>query len=188
MTWTKLDDNWTRDRVIRRLDHQARWHYLCMIQECSGGKIYDGILSMKEALRCSDADDENAVLTALIDAELVERVDDDRVKVLRIKEHVPSAELLDKLAQDKVRAARYRKHKAGDHSECAPDRCKVVASRDASRDISRDARDGDGKGLDVTGSTTPLHPDEQAMLDEHHADPPWRDDDPDYTHRDGDAA
>ncbi len=166
MTWTKLDDNWTRDRVIRRLDHQARWHYLCMIQECSGGKIYDGILSMKEALRCSDADDENAVLTALIDAELVERVDDDHVKVARIKEHVPSPELLDKLAQDKARAARYRKHKSGDHSECSPDRCKEAPSRDASRSMSRDARDGDGKGLDVTGSTPPLPSDEESMLSE----------------------
>lgn len=166
MTWTKLDDNWTRDRVIRRLDHQARWHYLCMIQECSGGKIYDGILSIKEALRCSDADDEHAVFTALVDAELLEVLDGERVKVVRIKEHVPSPELLDKLAQDKARASRYRKHKAGDHAECSPDRCKEAPSRDVSRVMSRDARDGDGKGLDVTGSTTPLEPDEEAMLSE----------------------
>lgn len=166
MTWTKLDDNWTRDRVIRRLDHQARWHYLCMIQECSGGKIYDGILSLKEALRCSDADDEHAVFAALVEAELLEVLDGDRVRVVRIKEHVPSPELLNKLAQDKARSARYRKHKAGDHSDCSPDRCKEAPSRDASRSMSRDARDGDRTGLDVTGSTPALNPDEQAMLDE----------------------
>lgn len=173
MTWTKLDDNWTRDRVIRRLDHQARWHYLCMIQECSAGKIYDGVLDLIEAERCSDAADPTAVLAALIGAGLVENVDGERVKVVRIDEHVPSADLRRKLAQDKVRAARYRKHKAGDHSECDPDRCP--ASRDASRQSSRDARDSDGDrtGLDVTGSTTPLDPDDEAMLSELTAQDRW---------------
>lgn len=167
MTWTRLDDNWTRDRVIRRLDHQTRWHYLCMIQECSGGKIYDGVLSLADALRCSDADDQNAALTALVDAELVENIDGATFRVVRIKEHVPSPELLVKLEQDRVRAARQRKHKAGDHSDCSPDRCKEAASRDASRQSSRDARDGDGvgTGLAVTGSTSD-HPSTQATDEE----------------------
>lgn len=162
MTWTRLDDNWTRDRVIRRLDHQTRWHYLCMIQECSGGKIYDGVLSLTDAMRCSDADDPRVALDALINAELVDIVDGgENVRVVNIKDHVPSPELLDKLAQDKVRAARHRKHKAGDHSDCNPERCQHAtpvlpvtaspvptpspsrASRDNRRDPSRDAEMGD---------------------------------------------
>lgn len=153
MTWTRLDDNWTRDRVIRRLDHQTRWHYLCMIQECSGGKIYDGILSLNDALRCSDADDQRTALDALLDVGLVEVVNGgEDVRIVRIEEHVPSADLLSRMASDKARAARHRKHKSGDHSECDPDRC-LSASRDGERDMSRDARDGFGTGLAVTGST-----------------------------------
>jgi hypothetical protein len=163
LTWTRLDDNWTRDRVIRRLNHQTRWHYLCMIQECSGGKIYDGVLSLGDALRCSDADDPRVALDALIDAELVEVVDGgENVRVVHIDQHVPSADLLARMASDKARSARYRKHKAGDHSDCLPEKCPT-ASRDGERDMSRDARDGDGDrtGLAVTGSTGADRYDEQ---------------------------
>lgn len=152
MTWTRLDDNWTRDRVIRRLDHQTRWHYLCMIQECSGGKIYDGVLSLNDALRCSDADDPRGALDALLDAELVEVVNGgEDVRVVHIADHVPSADLLHRLANDKARAARYRKHKSGDHSGCSPERCEHA-----------------GQVLPVTASPVPTPSPSRASRDDRH--------------------
>lgn len=182
MTWTRLDDNWLADEAFDGLDVPTMWHYLNMIQFCSRGKRYTGVIPLAHARTCSIVDDPLGAIAALIDAGLVENVDGATLRVVRIEEHVPSADLRRKLAQDKVRAARHRKHKAGDHSDCLPENCP--ASRDASRQSSRDARDSDGDrtGPDVTGSATPLPPDEQALLDEHHSEPPWRDDDPDYTH------
>ena len=164
MTWTRLDDNWLADEAFDGLDVPTMWHYLNMIQFCSRGKRYTGVTPLVHARTCSIVDDPLAAIAALIDAGLVENMDGATLRVVRIEEHVPSADLRKKLAQDKVRAARHRKHKAGDHSECSPDRCP--ASRDASRQSSRDARDSDGTetGQAVTGSTPALTPDEQAML------------------------
>lgn len=121
--------------------------------------------------KASDGADHERTLAILIDAGLVENIDGATFQIVRIKQHVPSPELLEKLEQDKARAARYRKHKSGVHDDCLPERCKAAASRDASRSLSRDARDGDGTGQAVTGSTTPLTSEEQetlAELDDEH--------------------
>lgn len=155
MTWTRLDDRWCDDEVFEEMDYEAHWHYLCMLQYCSRNEKYTGLLSMINVRKASDGADHERTLAILIDAGLVRNVDGATFEMVRIKQHVPSPELLDKLQQDKERAARYRKHKAGDHAECSPTRCKEAPSRDASGSPSRDARDGDGTGRAVTGSTTP---------------------------------
>jgi hypothetical protein len=170
MTWTRLDDRWTRDKVIRRLNHQARWHYLCMIQLCSQGGDYDGVLDLIDAERCSDATDPAATLGELIVAGLVKNLDGERVKVVRIDDHIPPPSVREAAEKTKVRVSRHRKHKNDDHTECLPDSCPALGGNATGNALHRD-RDGTGRA--VTGSTTPLRPDEEAMLSEVAADDRW---------------
>lgn len=150
------------------LDHATRWHYLMLIQLCSRSSRHDGTLPLKRAVNCSDVEDQTSAVGALIAAGLLENVDGATVRVVRIAAHVPSADLIAKLAQDRARAARHRKHKAGDHSDCDPDRCSdatpvlpVTARPVQSRASREDRRDASRDGLDD---------DEQEMLAEYFAD------------------
>lgn len=170
MTWTRLDDTWGDDPVFDDLDHATRWHYLMLIQLCSRSDRHDGVIPLRKARSCSDVDDPDACIGALIVAGLVVNTDGATLRLPRIDQHVPSADLLAKLAQDRARAARHRKHKAGDHSDCSPERCEYAtpalpvtaspvpspsrASRDDRHDASRDGLDDE----------------ELQMLDEYFAD------------------
>jgi hypothetical protein len=154
MSWTRLDDTWGDDPVFDDLDFATRWHYLMLIQLCSRSDRRDGVIPLRKASNCSDVDDSAACIGALITAGLVENIDGATIRVVRIAAHVPSADLLRRLANDKDRAARHRKHKAGDHSDCSPERCLDAnpalpvtaspvpspsrASREEQRDASRD--------------------------------------------------
>lgn len=162
MTWTRLDDNWLADEAFDGLDVPTMWHYLNMIQFCSRGKRYTGVIPLAHARTCSIVEDPLGAIAALIDAGLVENVDGATLRVVRIDEHVPPPSVREAAAATKVRVARHRKHKNGDHSECLPEKCSHL--RNASGNALH--QDGDRTGLDVTGSTTPLPPDEQALLDE----------------------
>jgi len=99
------------------------WHYLNMIQFCSRGKRYTGVMPLAHARTCSTVEDQMGALAALITAGLVENVDGATVRVVRIEEHVPPPSVRDAAAATKIRVARHRKHKNGDHRECSPEKC-----------------------------------------------------------------
>ncbi len=168
MTWTRLDDNWMADEAFDGLTIYDRWHYLAMIQFCSRGKRYTGVMPLIEAETCSTAPEKASILAKLIDAKLVKKLDEHRVQVLRIEDHVPPPSVREASAATAIRVARHRKHKNADHSDCLPGRCPQVpgnADTEPSNALHQD-KDSDGKGQAVTGSTTPLRPDEEAMLSE----------------------
>ena len=147
MTWTRLDDNWQADPAFDRLDIHARWHYLMMIQFCSRGKRYDGVMPLAEAEMCSTAPDRTQIIGKLILAGLVTNLDGEMLKIERIEDHVPPKSVRDSSAK---RVARHRKHKDGDHSECLPKSCPAVMEQ------AGNALHQDGQGQAVTGSTTPV--------------------------------
>lgn len=167
MTWTRLTDNWCDDKVLRRLDLAARWHYLCMIQWCSRNEDYDGLIRLCDAERASDVNDRTKAIGDLIAAGLVKNVDGETLKVVNIKDHVPPASVRQKSAD---RTRRWRKHKDGDHSECLAGNCDALS--DASRDQSPQDRTGqDGKKTpdttdDVEQGLLPDDPDLTAHLDQ----------------------
>jgi hypothetical protein len=106
-----------------------------MIQHCSRNSLFDGVMSMKIALRVSTVDDPALCMAALIGSGLVEQLPDGRVKIVAIDEHLPSPSVRDAAAATKVRTRRWRKHKNGDHSDCLAENCEH-ASRDEPGDAS----------------------------------------------------
>lgn len=144
MTWTRLDDNWQADPAFDRLDIHARWHYLMMIQFCSRGKRYDGVMPLAEAEMCSTAPDRTQIIGKLILAGLVTNIDGEMLRVVRIEDHVPPKSVRDSSAK---RVSRHRKHKDGDHEDCLPKSCAEA------RNAVGNALPQDGEGQAVTGST-----------------------------------
>lgn len=177
MTWTRLDDVWGDDAVWDEISYPARWHYLMMIQVCSRGERYDGVMPLARAENCSDLarDEVPRCLNELMDADLLEVSSDGRsIKVVRIEDHLPPAYL-----RDPERKAKQRERKAASRARkpkpSSPPPEPVTG--DVTRDQSRDTRTGqDGPGQEVP--PTSVNEDDE---------PPWRDDDPDYTQR-GSAA
>lgn len=161
------------DAAFDRLDIPARWHYLMMVQFCSRGKRYDGVMPLAEAEMCSTAADKPGILAKLIAAELVENVDGEMLRVVRIDQHIPPPSVRNASAESAVRVARHRKHKNGDHSGCLPDKCEKATGNGPVDRGNALHQDGDRTGQD--GGPTPVN---EISDDE----PPWRDDDPDYAH------
>lgn len=84
--------------------------------------------------------------------------------------------------QSALRQRRHRMHGAGDHSLCT-DRCSVT--RDKTGDVTRDpVRNGSERNGSDREVQYPTKPEPESLSDD---EPPWRDDDPDYTQR-GSAA
>jgi hypothetical protein len=183
MTWTRLDDNWLADEAFDGLDVPTIFHYLNMIQFCSRGKRYTGLVPLVHARTCSIVDDPTAAIAALIKAELLENVDGATLRVVRIEEHIPPPSVREASAATAVRVARHRKHKNGDHSDCLPEKCSKATGNgptDRGNALHQD-KDGDGKGRAVTGSTPapPLTSEERALLAEHDAQQGYHPNDPD---------
>lgn len=152
------------DAAFDRLDINCRWHYLMMIQFCSRGKRYNGVMPLAEAEMCSTASGKPTILAKLMSAGLVEAIDDDMVKVVRIDDHVPPPSVREASAATAVRVARHRKHKNGDHSECLPDgKCPHVsneAGNERSNALHQDG-DSDRQGRAVTGKNSGLDLDDE---------------------------
>jgi len=96
-----------------------------MIQFCSRTNRVDGVLTVKDAMRCSDVDDPSRANQELLDAGLLEP-DIGSIRIVEIHEHVPPPSVRQKAENDKIRKRRERAHKAGDHSLCLPDHCSHV--------------------------------------------------------------
>lgn len=153
MSWTKLDDRWTDSTDFEDLPHATRWHYLAMIQFCSRTEKFDGVMRYTDARRCSDVDDPNVALDALASAGLL-RLDEDRVHVLRIEDHVPPPSVRKNAEQTKVRMQRMRKHKNGDHSMCSPEKCPHAPGA-VTGPVTRNTGTGqDGTGRALTGESS----------------------------------
>ena len=168
MTWTRLDDNWMADEAFDELDIYDRWHYLAMIQFCSRGKRYTGVMPRVEAETCSTAPDKPGILAKLITAKLVKELDGGRVQVLRIEDHVPPPSVREASAATAIRVARHRKHKNDDHTDCLPDKCPKAAGNAASDRGNALHQDGDsdGKGQAVTGKNSGDDLSDEDMRDE----------------------
>ena len=151
MSWTRLDDRWTERPDLALLPYETRWHYLAIIQFCSRTDRIDGVLTIKDAKRCSDVEDPGRAIRDLLDAGLLEP-DAGRLRIVEIHEHVPPPSVRQKAENDKVRKRRERAHKAGDHSLCLPDHCShVTVTGDVTRDPGT-GRDGTGR-LEGEGSS-----------------------------------
>lgn len=130
MTWTRLDDQWCDGEEVNELSLPARWHYLCLIQWCSRTKRYDGLLRLKDAQRCSDLEDTPALISELAEQGLVQW-QGDRLKVVRIDEHIPPPSVRENSERSKVRMRRSRAHRNGDHSHCLPKNCEFAPAGNA---------------------------------------------------------
>jgi hypothetical protein len=146
VTWTRLDDRWTERPVFEQLGPDASWHLLCMIQHCSRNALYNGVMTLKTALRASLVDDPETALALLLGAGLVEQLPDGTVKVVEIDEHIPPPSVRDATEATKIRTRRWRKHKNGDHSDCLAENCPH-ASRDEPGDASPQEQAQDREGL-----------------------------------------
>jgi hypothetical protein len=177
MSWTKLDDLWTENQALADLSFAVRWHYLAMIQFCSRAELYNGVMRQVDARRCSDHPDPDEAVRQLINAGFLERMGD-KIRLLRIEDHVPDSSIRKKTEQAKLRKRRERAHKAGDHSMCTPGHCpdappatdamsrsSAPSSRGSHADVTRDVtpnvtrdvgtgQDGTGRALDEDTSTT----------------------------------
>ncbi|MGW9762510.1 hypothetical protein [Micrococcus aloeverae] len=157
MSWTRLDDLWAEQMEARELSLSARWHYLCLIQRCSRIGLREGTLRRKDALRVSDVDDPEVVLTELLAAELL-TADGDSVTVVNVLDHLPTEAALAKKEHDRERQRRHREreraHEAGDHALCVPGgKCKVVngSPQDVTRDVTPTVTRDVGTGQDGPG-------------------------------------
>ena len=146
MTWTRLDDGWTDQATLADLSFEDRWHYLALIQHCSRTDKLDGVIRGVDARRCSDHPDTASAIANLNELGLLEVLDKDRYKVVRIDDHVPPPHIREKAEQDKLRQRRNRAHKVGDHSLCKPESNCVtgIVTRDVGRDVGT-GRDGTGR-------------------------------------------
>jgi len=142
MSWTKLDDRWTDRPVFESIDHEARWHYLALIQTCSRDSRTDGVLPIGRARRASDVADPDRAHQVLEEHSLVE-LTKDTVRVVEIGEHIPPPHIRQASEKAKVRMKRMRAHKAGDHSLCLPDNCE-------SAHVPRHVTGNTGTGQDGT--------------------------------------
>lgn len=148
MSWTRLDDTWTDSTVLADLDFADRWHYLAMIQFCSRTGKVDGQLRVIDARRCSDHPEPDQAVRNLADAELV-TIGPHTVTVNHIADHVPPPSVRENAERSKIRMQRMRKHRAGDHSECLPDKCEQALQGDRLNDVTRNTGTGrDGTGQD----------------------------------------
>lgn len=143
VSWTRLDDGWTDQRVFEGVPFDARWHYLAMVQFCSRNGRYDGTMRAVDALRCSDVDDPMTALGVLAAAGLVD-VDDTTVRVVHIELHIPPPHLRDEDRKRRQRddTRRHRAHRSGDHSMCGAGKCA---------DVSAEVSTYTGTGRDGTG-------------------------------------
>jgi hypothetical protein len=149
VSWTRLDDNWTRKIRALGLSFQTRWHYIELIQFVSATGIAETPVRAVDARTCSDVDDPAACLDELESKGLVTRDRSGDYTLPRIGEHIPPPHMRDekRKADQSARKQRERAHKAGDHSLCLPDRpCRQAVTSDVTRDI--------GTGQDWTGQVT----------------------------------
>jgi hypothetical protein len=142
MTWTRLDDRWTDRPELERLPYETRWHYLAMIQFCSRTDRVDGLLTIKDARRCSDVGDPAAAVADLLNVGLLETVDS-RLRLVEIHDHVPPPGVRLNAQKSKIRMRRKRAHDDGDHSMCLPTHCSKPLQRgDVTPEVTRNPRTG----------------------------------------------
>lgn len=160
MTWTRLDDAWTDQAIFEQLPYDVRWHYLALLQFCSRTNRYDGVVTGKDARRCSDVPDPVTALMTLHNVGLV-ATDERGYRLPFIDQHVPPPYMRDeqrKQAQ-RLRKRRERMHKNGDHALCDPEHCPV--STPVPSDVTRDTgtgRDRTGREVGNQEGSTEQHP------------------------------
>jgi hypothetical protein len=143
MSWSRFDDAWVERQVFEELDLAARWHYLCLIQNCSRNDRFDGVMPYSAARRVSDVPNPDECITALETVSLVEVLDEaTRVRVTQIDEHIPPPSVRNNAANSRVRVSRMRRHKNGDHSECLPDHCTEAGSTPVTGGVTRNTGTG----------------------------------------------
>ena len=123
MSWTRLDDNWTRKIRAMRMEFQTRWHYLEMIQFVSGSDTFESPIRPVDARTCSDVDDPIACLAELEALGLLSRDSNGDYLIVRIIEHIPSPEVRDRTAAERDKKRRQRAHAKGNHDLCSPSNC-----------------------------------------------------------------
>jgi hypothetical protein len=141
--WTRLDDLWTERPLLAQLSYETRWHYLAVIQLCSRTGRIDGILTVKDARRCSDVDNPDHAVRDLLDAGLLEKLADGRLQLVEIDDHIPPPSVRLNSQNTRIRMRRKRAHQAGDHSMCLPDNCPhATATGGVTRGVTRNPRTG----------------------------------------------
>lgn len=167
MSWTRLDDGWVDQKTLADLPIETRWHYLCMIQFCSRTRRYDGYIRSVDARRCSDVEDPERAIRALIESGLIRPAEGGYTVDRMEEDHAPPPWVRKKAENDKQAQRRSRAHRAGDHSICLPQSCKSVdiqKAPDSHDDIQYGERDdaypADGNADDApdrrTGQDRPV--------------------------------
>lgn len=144
MVWVRYDDTFHQRPVWDGVSYEARWHYQCLVEECSRTERWDGELPLTRALRASDVSDPEGCLAELEaigyvtvtrngDATSAVTGDAVTVTVTRIKEHVPPKSIRNNAADSAVRMRRYRAHKQGKHHLCLPKNCPDAPAENATR-------------------------------------------------------
>lgn len=175
MTWTKLGEEFG-DAARKLSDAAFRTHVEALMW--SNRRLLDLLIDPDDIRRFAETKHPEEAIAELVDAGW--RRDEGEGWFIGCKFddwQLEKTVVEVRREQSALRQRRHRMHAAGDHSICT-DRCSVT--RDASRDGARDvARDPERSGTDRNGSEREgQYPPTKSADDE----PPWRDDDPDYTH------
>lgn len=121
MSWLRYSDDFTEWREWDHASIETRWAYVCLVQACSRGKYWDGVLPKSKALGAlfPQVADPHSTISSLVGLGLATEDHERLVVVLpRIDDHIPPPYVRDNAERSKVRMRRKRAHDSGDHSLC----------------------------------------------------------------------
>jgi hypothetical protein len=153
MSWGRYDDNFADWPLWESVSYAARWHYIALVQTCCRLERWDGRLTLAAARRASDVGNADACHDELVGVDVV-KVDGRELVLLRIDEHVPPPWVRKNAEDAKVRMRRMRKHRAGDHSECLPEKCPDASVTEIVTGNTGTGRDGPGRDGETNYSPT----------------------------------
>lgn len=138
MSWVKLDDRAMDDPIFLGLPRSAR---LLHVEALSYTLRHDGTGLIPSPALARITDDEHAAasVAALVDAGLWEVAPGGWRVVWLLDQQMGSDEIARRREFNRVRQERLRRHRADDHSICDAERCKVLLSRNAASNASRNA-------------------------------------------------
>ena len=118
MSWTRLDDLWSRKRLAEGLTFEENGYLVALIQECSSTDRFDGRIKAFTARTMGECSDVDTILAHIVDAGHA-RWEDGYLILTSIGDYVPSEEVRDRTATEREKKRRQRAHARGDHSLCS---------------------------------------------------------------------
>jgi hypothetical protein len=138
MTWASYGDEFSRWPAWDNVSHEARWHYIALVEECCRGCRWDGRLPLSLARRASDVSDPDKC-HAELEGEGVLTMATDIVELPLIDHHIPPPAqrpeaMLPRKRQNQAEYRRRRCEEKGIHDkDCPPQTCPVKIARRAQR-------------------------------------------------------